>query len=71
MYHVALDMFADTNTTASQFENEASYEVMVWLSTVGGPTPLGFSNGAVCCPQNLSGITLYVHPAIVRLIQLC
>jgi hypothetical protein len=60
MANVALDMFGDRNTTAARSEQEAAYEIMIWLATFGGSTPLGYSNGTVCCTQVLDGITLFV-----------
>jgi xyloglucan-specific endo-beta-1,4-glucanase len=60
MANVALDMFADNNTTAAQSAQQASYEIMIWLATFGGSTPLGYANGTVCCTQTLNGITLSV-----------
>lgn len=60
MADVALDMFADSNKIAALSAQKASYEIMVWLATFGGSTPLGYNEGPICCTQELQGITLSV-----------
>jgi xyloglucan-specific endo-beta-1,4-glucanase len=56
---VVIDMFLDTNIDNAASKTNAAFEVMVWIGSFGGRTPIGWDTTFIDPPtQNLSSTSL-------------
>jgi hypothetical protein len=67
---VVVDMFLDLNPVRANSTTLPQYEVMVWMATFGGKTPIGF-NSSIGKPPSYSvgGTELYASANLITILQ--